>query len=261
MTSLHPECAVAVSVQNVVMDYGGSTLALANISLNLAEGEFLSIVGPSGCGKSTILKLISGLERASQGSVTVRGQRVEDTPPGIGFMFQRDALLPWATVSENIALGLECGGYPVDRRPARIRELLHLTGLDRFADFRPRALSGGMRQRVALGRILAYSPEIYLMDEPFGALDAQTKLSMGQELLNIWSTSGKAIIFVTHDIEEAVSLSDRVIVMTGRPGRIKAEYRIDLERPRDARQVRKLARFHELVDAIWEDITSEQVSH
>lgn len=261
MSAAQNATSTAVAVNNVFMDYGAGTLALANISLSLAEGEFLSIVGPSGCGKSTILKLISGLERPSAGAVVVRGEKVAQTPPGIGFMFQRDALLPWATVSENIALGLECANYPVDRRPARIDELLRLTGLERFVSFRPRALSGGMRQRVALGRILAYSPEIFLMDEPFGALDAQTKLTMGQELLNIWSTSRKAIVFVTHDIEEAVSLSDRVIVMTGRPGRIKSEYRIDLERPRSAREVRKLPRFHELVDAIWHDITSEAISH
>lgn len=250
----------AVHIEHVAMDYGGAGLALADINLRLEEGEFLSIVGPSGCGKSTLLKLISGLETPSAGEVRVRGQRVEGTPPGIGFMFQRDALLPWATVRENIEIGLECGGYPRHARRARVDELQKFTGLQQFGDYYPRALSGGMRQRVALARILAYAPDIYLMDEPFGALDAQTKVVMGQELLQIWSQSRKAIIFVTHDIEEAVSLSDRVVVMSGRPGGVKSEYRIDLDRPRDAREVRKLPRFHHFVDAIWNDIMSEKLA-
>jgi NitT/TauT family transport system ATP-binding protein len=249
----------AVELRNVAMDYGGSVLALTDIDLTLKEGEFLAIVGPSGCGKSTLLKLISGLTKPARGDLRVRGQQLDGTPAGIGFMFQRDALLPWATVRENIAVGLERGGYPKPARRERIEELLLFLGLDRFGDYYPSALSGGMRQRVALGRILAYAPDIYLMDEPFGALDAQTKLLMGQELLNIWSRFRKAIVFVTHDIEEAVSLSDRVLVMTGRPGRIKSEYPIDLPRPRDSRSVRKTPSFHRLVDAIWNDIMSESV--
>ncbi|MBV7483414.1 ABC transporter ATP-binding protein [Bordetella sp. BOR01] len=250
----------AVELRNVAMDYGGAVLALADIDLTLAEGEFLSIVGPSGCGKSTLLKLISGLAQPAAGQVIVRGRPVQGTPPGIGFMFQRDALLPWATVRENIAVGLDCAGLPAgSERERRIDELLAFIGLSQFGDAYPRTLSGGMRQRVALGRILAYAPDIYLMDEPFGALDAQTKLLMGQELLSIWSRFRKGIIFVTHDIEEAVSLSDRVVVMTGRPGRIKAQYQIDLPRPRDSRGVRKLAAFHQYVDSIWSDIMSESV--
>jgi NitT/TauT family transport system ATP-binding protein len=244
----------AVRVRRAAMDYGGGEPALVDVDLDLEEGEFLSIVGPSGCGKSTLLKLISGLERPSAGEILVRGRRVTETPTGIGFMFQRDALLPWATVRQNIEVGLECGGFPKQQRAARIEELLDFTGLQRFGDYYPSALSGGMRQRVALCRILAYAPDIYLMDEPFGALDAQTKVLMGQELLKIWSRYRKGIIFVTHDIEEAVSLSDRVVVMTGRPGRVKSQYRIDLPRPRDARRVRREPRFHELVEAIWNDI-------
>jgi NitT/TauT family transport system ATP-binding protein len=251
--------APAVELSGVTMSYGGSVLALADIDLRLVEGEFLAVVGPSGCGKSTLLKLISGLEKPSRGVVRVRDQDVVSTPPGIGFMFQRDALLPWATVRQNIAVGLECRGTPQESRQARVEELLALLGLTRFGDAYPRTLSGGMRQRVALGRILAYAPDIYLMDEPFGALDAQTKLLMGQELLTIWSRFRKGIIFVTHDIEEAVSLADRVIVMSGRPGRVKSEYAIDLDRPRDSRSVRKQARFHEFVEAIWNDIMSESL--
>jgi len=249
----------AVDIRKIAMDFGGSVLALTDIDLTLQEGEFLALVGPSGCGKSTLLKLISGLVKPSRGQVRVRGQAVVGPPRGIGFMFQRDALLPWATVRENIAVGLECSGYSKRSRQRRIDELLSFVGLEQFGHHYPRTLSGGMRQRVALGRILAYAPDIYLMDEPFGALDAQTKLLMGQELLNIWSRFRKAIIFVTHDIEEAVGLADRVVVMTGRPGRIKSEYRIDLPRPRDSRNVRKLPRFHRLVDAIWSDIMAEPV--
>ncbi len=256
-----PKRAVAVDIRRVAMHYGGSEPALENIDLQLEEGEFLSLVGPSGCGKSTLLKLISGLESPSAGEVLVRGERVVDTPTGMGFMFQRDALLPWASVRQNIAVGLECGGFPKAQRAERVNELLRFTGLERFGDYYPKALSGGMRQRVALARILAYSPDIFLMDEPFGALDAQTKVLMGQELLNIWSSDKKGVVFVTHDIEEAVSLSDRVVVMTGRPGRIKAQYRIDLERPRAAREVRKNPRFHEYVDAIWNDIMSDGAAH
>jgi NitT/TauT family transport system ATP-binding protein len=251
----------AVEIRRVAMDYGGAELALDNVDVRLEEGEFLSIVGPSGCGKSTLLKLISGLESPSAGTVKVRGEPVVETPAGIGFMFQRDALLPWANVRENIEVGLDCGGYPKQGRDDRVNELLSFTGLERFANYYPRALSGGMRQRVALARILAYAPDIYLMDEPFGALDAQTKVLMGQELLDIWSRFKKGIIFVTHDIEEAVSLSDRVIVMTGRPGTIKSEYQIDLPRPRNAREIRRQAHFHEFVDAIWQDIMSSPMTH
>lgn len=250
------DAAPAVDIRGVDMGFGGDQLALAGVDLQLREGEFLSIVGPSGCGKSTLLKLISGLLPPSAGEVRVRGKPVRGTPTGIGFMLQRDALLPWATVRENLEVGLECGGYPKAGRAGRIEELLGFIGLEAFGDYYPHALSGGMRQRVALGRILGYAPDIYLMDEPFGALDAQTKVLMGQELLDIWSRFKKAVVFITHDIEEAVGLSDRVVVMTGRPGRIKSEYRIDIERPRDARQVRKQPRFHEFVDAIWADIMS-----
>jgi len=249
----------AVSVRGIAMDYGGPELAIADVSLDLAEGEFLSIVGPSGCGKSTLLKLVSGLATPSSGEILVRGQRVRTPPPGIGFMFQRDALLPWATVRQNIAVGFDCGGYERGGRDARVDELLAFTGLERFAHYFPAALSGGMRQRVALARILAYGPDIYLMDEPFGALDAQTKLLMGQELLRVWSRRRKAIVFVTHDIEEAVGLSDRVIVMSGRPGRVKSEYIIDLARPRDARAARRQPAFHDYVDAIWGDIMAENL--
>ncbi len=177
-------------------------------------------------------------------------------------MFQRDTLLPWATVVENIAVGLDCRGVRKRDQPPRIATLLRLLGLTRFGDFHPQALSGGMRQRVALGRLLAYEPNLYLLDEPFGALDAQTKLQMGYELLNVWSGSRKGVIFVTHDIEEAVSLADRVLVMSRNPGAIKAEYQVDLARPRDLRAIRRLPAFHRLVEDIWNDILADdQTDH
>jgi NitT/TauT family transport system ATP-binding protein len=244
----------AIQLRRVEMEYMPGAKVLTGFDLDVEEGEFVSVVGPSGCGKSTVLKLISGLAHPSTGTVKVRGAAVTRTPAGVGFMFQRDALLPWATVAGNIAVGLECAGAPREERPARIAALLRLLGLEGFGAYYPQALSGGMRQRVALGRLLAYAPEIYLMDEPFGALDAQTKIVMGRELLRLWSEQKRPVVFVTHDIEEAVSLSDRVVVMSGRPGTIRAVHTVGLVRPRDPREVRKLPEFHALVDRIWSDI-------
>jgi NitT/TauT family transport system ATP-binding protein len=248
--------APAIELRGVSMAYVPGTPVLTGLDLDVEEGEFVSIVGPSGCGKSTVLKLISGLVRPSTGSVRVRGREVNGTPEAIGFMFQRDALLPWATLRDNIAVGLECARVPRAERPARLGALLRLLGLEGFGDYYPQALSGGMRQRAALGRLLAYAPQIYLMDEPFGALDAQTKIVMGRELLRIWSEQKRPVVFVTHDIEEAVSLSDRVVVMSGRPGTVRAIHEVALERPRDPREVRKRAEFHALVDRIWSDISA-----
>ena len=233
---------------------GAPTRVLDNVNLSIADGEFLSIVGPSGCGKSTMLRLISGLSPASEGQVLVNGKQVTEPPEGVGFMFQRDTLLPWATVYQNIKIALELNGTPPEAHDARIRELLDLLGLARHADYHPAAISGGMRQRAALGRLLAYGPQVYLMDEPFGALDAMTKMILGRELLRIWSSDRKSVVFVTHDIEEAVGLSDRVIVMEGPPGRIKSEYKVDLPRPRDFREVRLLPEFRDLCERIWWDI-------
>ncbi|RAI38387.1 ABC transporter ATP-binding protein [Rhodoplanes roseus] len=236
---------------------GHGLTVLDDIDLVIEDREFLSIVGPSGCGKSTLLRLISGLMPPSRGRVLVDGAVVTGPPPDVGFMFQRDTLMPWATVAQNIGLGLELNGTPKGAHEARIAELLDLLGLAKFRDFLPAALSGGMRQRVALGRLLAYAPALYLMDEPFGALDAMTKMAMGRELLRIWSRYDKSVVFVTHDIEEAVGLSDRVVVMAAHPGRIVSEYVIDLPRPRDFRAVRLLPEFRALCETIWRDIGVE----
>jgi NitT/TauT family transport system ATP-binding protein len=247
----------AVELRDVSLAYEASIPVLRDINLNIGEGEFVSIVGPSGCGKSTLLKLISGLVAPNEGDVRVRGMEVKGTPASIGFMFQRDALLPWASIKDNIRIGLECAHVPRAEHDQRIQHLLDLLGLAEFGSHYPHALSGGMRQRTALGRLLAYAPEIYLMDEPFGALDALTKITMGRELLRIWSEQKRPVLFVTHDIEEAVSLSDRVVVMSGRPGTIKADHEVALARPRDPRQVRMQPAFHALVEKIWADISEE----
>jgi NitT/TauT family transport system ATP-binding protein len=236
---------------------GGTLQVLGKIDLTIKDREFIAIVGPSGCGKSTVLRLISGLIPATRGRILVDGVTVTAPPPAVGFMFQRDTLLPWATVAENIAVGLELNDTPKPERGKRIAELLELLGLVKFRDFLPSSLSGGMRQRVALGRLLAYAPSIYLMDEPFGALDAMTKMAMGRELLRIWSLHDKSVVFVTHDVEEAVGLADRVIVMAAAPGRIVSEYAVDLPRPRDFREVRSRPEFRALCEKIWHDIGVE----
>ncbi|MGQ7793633.1 ABC transporter ATP-binding protein [Faunimonas sp. B44] len=243
-----------VFVQNASVAYDGLTV-LKDVDLKLADGEFVSIVGPSGCGKSTLLKIVSGLERPSKGSVFIDNREVTEIPPRLGFMFQRDALLPWATARENINVGLELSNYPAEKRTARVAELIDFLQLRGFENHYPDMLSGGMRQRVSLGRLLAYEPEVYLMDEPFGALDAQTKMTMGKELLRIWSTHRKSVIFVTHDIQEATYLASRVIVISGRPGTIKKEFKIDLPYPRDLRQIRTMQKYHDLCSAIWDEIT------
>jgi NitT/TauT family transport system ATP-binding protein len=252
-----------LSIERVSMEYGskrlGLTKVLDTIDLTLADGEFLSIVGPSGCGKSTLLKLISGLECPTAGRILLDGKTVTEPPSGVGFMFQRDALLPWATVSENIDVGHELAGVAGEERPQRVAELIRLLGLVGFERHYPAALSGGMRQRVSLGRLLAYGPQLYLMDEPFGALDAQTKLSMGQELLRIWTNYRKSVVFVTHDIDEAVALSDRVVIMSPRPGRIQTEVKIDLPRPRDARRIRRTAEFRDIADLLWRELMGDEV--
>jgi NitT/TauT family transport system ATP-binding protein len=221
------------------------------VSLTVGKAEFVVLVGPSGCGKSTILRAIAGLTSAESGIVSVDGRKVDGPPEHIGFMFQKDTLLPWQTVRENIEVGLVLAGVPQARRSSRIDELLSLLRLSGFRDAYPAQLSGGMRQRVSLGRMLAYEPAVMLMDEPFGALDFQTKIVMGRELLRIWEAERRSILFVTHDIEEAVALADRVLVFSPRPARIVAEHRIALPRPRDLRALRASPEFTAYTRAIW----------
>lgn len=227
---------------------------VSGISLDVAEGEFVAVVGPSGSGKSTILRAISGLLKPSGGQVEVDGKAVTGPPPKVGFMFQKDALLPWRTVAQNIRVGAELGGTPAGEQAAQVARLIKLLRLDGFENAWPKQLSGGMRQRVSLGRLLAYRPSLMLMDEPFGALDYQTKIAMGLELLRVWEAERRSIIFVTHDIEEAVALADRVVVFSARPARILAEYKVELPRPRHMRSMRSDPAFTDLTEAIWSDL-------
>ena len=250
-----------ISLHDVTLDYrgaGGSTVrALDHLDLQVRDGEFVSLLGPSGCGKSTVLKLVSGLLEPTAGEVLLDGQPLRGVPEGVGFLFQGDALLPWSTVRENVEVALELRGLERRAWRARADELVALVGLEGFGDAYPSALSGGMRKRVALARLLAYEPSLYLMDEPFGALDAQTKIQLGAELLRLWRDFGRTVLFVNHDIEEAIALSDRVVVMTRRPGRIRAEIPIGLPRPRDFYEVRFSDGFRDLHRAIWRELAAE----
>jgi NitT/TauT family transport system ATP-binding protein len=210
----------------------GPVQALDGVSFDVSESEFVCIVGPSGCGKTTLFRIIAGLEPPTSGSVSLDGERVDGPGPDLGLVFQEYHLFPWRTVTGNVGFGLEQQGVEAAERERRVRELLDLVGLEGFADTYPRDLSGGMKQRVALARALAVDPSLLLMDEPFGAVDAQTKKMLQDELLDIWRETGKTILFVTHDVEEAVKLADRVVVMAREPGRIREVVDVDIERPR-----------------------------
>ena len=223
------------------------------------EGEFITVIGPSGCGKSTFLHIVGGFIKAEGGSIRVYGQEVSGPGPDRGMMFQEFALFPWKTVAGNVAWGLEVQGVPTAEIEAVVRKYLEMMGLAEFRNHYPAELSGGMKQRVALARVLAFDPKVLLMDEPFGALDAQTREVMQEELTRLWDRTGKTIVFVTHDIEEAVYLGDRVVVLTARPGRIREEVRIALPRPR-ALTIKKSVECHEYRNYIWDLIRSESLN-
>jgi NitT/TauT family transport system ATP-binding protein len=206
--------------------------AVRGVDLHIEAGEFVSVIGPSGCGKSTLLNLAAGFVQATQGSVELDGVRIEQPGPERGVVFQQYSLFPWLTVRGNVEYGLRVRKVPKAERDATVNELLSRCGLMPFADHHPEQLSGGMRQRVGIVRALANKPRVLLLDEPFGALDAQTRSVMQEILLDIWGRFRTSVLFITHDIEEAVFLSDRVYAMTARPGRIKTELHIDLPRPR-----------------------------
>lgn len=216
-----------------VTEQGQSIQALEPISLRVKENDFICLVGPSGCGKSTLLRIVAGLEQASSGHVLYRGSKVLRPNKRLGMVFQEYSLLPWRTVLDNVGLGLEFARKPAKYCQEVAFKYLELVGLDKFSGSYPYELSGGMRQRVAIARALANDPEVLLMDEPFGALDAHTRIILQKELLKIWEANRKTIIFVTHSVDEAIYLADRIVVMTAGPGRIKELIDIGMPRPRD----------------------------
>jgi NitT/TauT family transport system ATP-binding protein len=223
-----------ISFENVSKTFVGrkQVRALDGISLTINEGEFVALLGPSGCGKSTLLNLLAGFEKTSEGTLLFDGATVTRPGPDRGVVFQEAALFPWLNVWENVVFGLRVQGVARAEYEEKARGLLKLVGLEAFADALPVQLSGGMRQRVGIARVLAMSPKALLMDEPFGALDAQTRLAMQQLLLDVWQSLGTTVLFVTHDIDEAILLSDRICVMSARPGRIMRTIPIALTRPR-----------------------------
>jgi NitT/TauT family transport system ATP-binding protein len=244
---------------------GHQTLALADVSLEVHDGEFVCIVGPSGCGKSTVLNLIAGLDKPTAGLLQKDGKPIDGPGPDRGVMFQDYALMPWQTVVDNVGFGLRHGtpgkGFTSAQREERIRHFVEMVGLKGSEKKYPHQLSGGMRQRVALARLLANGPDILLMDEPLGALDAQTRMILQIELLRIWGQTApreerKTAVFITHDIEEAVFLADRVVVMSSHPGRVREILTIDLPRPRNG-STRANPRFGQLIEQIWQLIRDE----
>jgi NitT/TauT family transport system ATP-binding protein len=229
---------------------GVSHLALADISLSVAAGEFVAILGPSGCGKSTLLYIVGGFVEPSRGSVSVAGRPVTGPAPDRGPVFQEFALFPWKTVLGNVMYGLREQGVAKGEAEEKARALIALVNLAGYEKFYPKELSGGMKQRVAIARTLAYGPSILLMDEPFGALDAHTRTGLQRELLDIWERDRKTVLFVTHSVEEAVFLAERVVVLTRSPGRVKATLTIDLPRPRRRAELLVDRRYQSLVVAI-----------
>lgn len=235
---------------------GVERTVLDSLDLSIRDGEFVSLVGASGSGKTTLLRILDGLEPPSHGQVLLDGQPVTQPSEKIGFVFQQDSLLPWRSVLENVRFGLEATSMSREESTERAREMIQLVGLSGSERQLPKELSGGMRQRVNLARALALDPELLLMDEPFAALDAQTREVMQTELLKIWATRRKSVVFVTHQIDEAVILSDRVIVLGSNPGRIREEILIDIPRPRGL-DVKRTPEFVHIVDVIWKLIESD----
>ena len=234
--------------------------AITEVDLDIARGEFVCIVGPSGCGKSTLLNMAAGLMEPSRGTLLFDGKPVDGPNTEVGYITQTNNLLPWHTVEGNIGLALSIRHMEKSKARARVAEMIEMVGLKGFEKSYPGELSGGMRKRVTLARTLAYDPSVLLADEPFGALDAQLKLVMQSELQRIWAETGKTVLFVTHDISEAVALGDRVIVMSSRPGQIKVDRRIDIPRPRDVFKIRHQPGFTDLAEELWEILASDMQS-
>jgi NitT/TauT family transport system ATP-binding protein len=248
-----------LTAENVKMTFNPDTpeevTAIANIGFELKRGEILGIVGPSGCGKTTLFNIISGLLAPTAGKIMVNGKRVQEATGHVGYMLQKDLLLPWRTVLDNVIVGLQVRGTPRRQSEAIARELINAYGLKGFENAYPASLSGGMRQRVAFMRTLAFSPDVILLDEPFSALDSQTRLLLQADVLRIIRERHCSVVLVTHDVGEAITMCDRIVVITSRPGKVKSTHTIGI--PADLRhplKIRKQPRFTELYETIWDEL-------
>jgi len=255
---------VRIELRNLGVRFASGTEAVRQVDLAVAPGEFVAIVGPSGCGKSTVLNAIASLITAAEADVTgeilVDGRDARRRSPRelqLGYVFQRDCLLPWRTIAANVQVGLEIRRMPEPQRARRVAELLDMVGLSGFEDHFPHQVSGGMRQRTSLIRTLAYDPQVILMDEPFGALDAQNRMILQAELLRIWERTHNTILFVTHDLGEAITLAQRVILFSQRPGTVRRVYDIDLPHPRDPFALRGSPQFGLLETTIWQTLRED----
>ena len=248
-----------LSIEGVRKEYfsrGKRVVALDSVDLEIPEGEFVTIVGPSGCGKSTLLNLIVGLLRSSGGRIVFRGSTIDGICTQIGYVTQKDNLFPWRTLIENVEIALEIRSIDKNARRRQAEELIERVGLRGFEEHYPHELSGGMRQRANIIRTLIYDPELILMDEPFGPLDAQTRIVLQDQLLNLWSATKKTIIFITHDLVEAITLADRV-VMSSRPGKIKSIEQVEIARPRDVFKIHESEQFRAVYEKLWRELRPE----
>jgi len=244
-----------IAIEGVSKRYGDFQ-ALERVDMNIARGEFVVLLGASGCGKSTLLNLITGFDEPTTGRIRVNGREVKGIDPHCGMVFQQYALFPWLSVLDNVAFGLKMKGIDKATRYTTARRYIEMVGLKGFEDRYPKALSGGMRQRVSIARVLANDPDVILLDEPFAALDAMTRQVLQEELLQIYQKSGKTIVFITHSIDEALMLSTRMVIMSARPGRVACDLTNDLPMPRDA-QVQLSPRYNELKSQIWNTVQTE----
>lgn len=248
-----------LAAENVKMTFNMDTpeevTAISNIGFELKRGEILGIVGPSGCGKTTLFNIIAGLQVPTAGTILVNGKRVQDASGHVGYMLQKDLLLPWRSVIDNVILGLQVRGVPVKESKTIAQNLINAYGLEGFEQAYPSALSGGMRQRVAFMRTLAFSPDVILLDEPFSALDSQTRLLLQADVMRIIRERNCSVVLVTHDVGEAITMCDRIVVITSRPGRVKSVHTIGIDPAlRHPLKIRKQARFNELYETIWDEL-------
>lgn len=250
-----------LELNNVTVSYpsagGGTLLALDGMDLSVPQGELVALVGPSGCGKTTVLNVLAGQVKPDGGDVTLAGEPVRGLRPSVGYISQADTLLPWRTVLDNVALTMELRGAPKKERRETAKGLMAAMGLAGFENSWPRELSGGMKKRAAIARVLAVDPAVLMMDEPFAPLDALTRQKLQDDILGLWETRGCTILYVTHDLTEAITLADRVVLMAARPGRVVGTYPIDLPRPRRVMDVKFTPRFVELEKTIWRDLSRQ----